>query len=135
MVTGLPTPPSTSNFMGWFQLREQAMPTYEYQCLTGHQFEKLQKMSDRPRLKCPECGRMADRRISGGAGLVFKGSGFYITDYKNGKSSASADSDKDKAHTAAETSESKSSESKSTESKTSTSDSAKSTPKKADSAA
>ncbi len=62
------------------------MPTYEYECPAGHQFEKLQKMSDRPRLKCPECGRLADRRISGGAGLVFKGSGFYITDYgKDGK--------------------------------------------------
>ena len=62
------------------------MPTYEYECPAGHQFEKLQKMTDRPRLKCPECGRLADRRISGGAGLVFKGSGFYITDYgKDGK--------------------------------------------------
>lgn len=43
-------------------------------------------MSDKPRAKCPVCGRMATRRISGGAGLHFKGSGFYITDYgKDGK--------------------------------------------------
>lgn len=62
------------------------MPTYEYQCPEGHAFEKFQKMNERPRAKCPTCGKFAVRRISGGAGLVFKGSGFYITDYgKDGK--------------------------------------------------
>ncbi len=62
------------------------MPTYEYQCPDGHEFELFQKMSDKPRAKCPACGRAATRKISGGAGLVFKGSGFYITDYgKDGK--------------------------------------------------
>ena len=62
------------------------MPTYEYECPDGHVFEKFQKMTDRPRAKCPTCGKPASRRISGGAGLVFKGSGFYITDYgKDGK--------------------------------------------------
>lgn len=62
------------------------MPTYEYRCPEGHDFELFQKMSDKPRAKCPVCGRMATRRISGGAGLHFKGSGFYITDYgKDGK--------------------------------------------------
>jgi len=62
------------------------MPTYEYQCPDGHAFEKIHKMSERPRVKCPVCGKVAARRISGGAGLVFKGSGFYITDYgKDGK--------------------------------------------------
>jgi putative FmdB family regulatory protein len=62
------------------------MPTYEYRCPNGHRFEKLQKMSDKTRVKCPTCGKMAERMISGGAGLVFKGSGFYITDYgKDGK--------------------------------------------------
>lgn len=62
------------------------MPTYEYRCPEGHEFERFQKMSDPPRAKCPECGRMAVRQISGGAGLIFKGSGFYITDYgKDGK--------------------------------------------------
>lgn len=62
------------------------MPTYEYRCPQGHEFEKLQKMSSATRVKCPQCGRVASRRISGGAGLVFKGSGFYITDYgKDGK--------------------------------------------------
>jgi putative FmdB family regulatory protein len=62
------------------------MPTYEYQCPDGHVFEKLQKMSDKAQAKCPVCGKPATRKISGGAGLVFKGSGFYITDYgKDGK--------------------------------------------------
>lgn len=62
------------------------MPTYEYQCPDGHVFEKFQKMSDKPQAKCPVCGKPATRKISGGAGLVFKGSGFYITDYgKDGK--------------------------------------------------
>jgi putative FmdB family regulatory protein len=62
------------------------MPTYEYRCPEGHVFEKFQKMTDRPRAKCSVCGKMATRKISGGAGLVFKGSGFYITDYgKDGK--------------------------------------------------
>ena len=62
------------------------MPTYEYRCPEGHVFEKLQKMSDKSQAKCPVCGKPATRKISGGAGLVFKGSGFYITDYgKDGK--------------------------------------------------
>jgi len=62
------------------------MPTYEYRCPLGHEFERFQKMTDPPRAKCPVCGRNAVRQISGGAGLIFKGSGFYITDYgKDGK--------------------------------------------------
>ena len=62
------------------------MPTYEYQCPQGHQFEKFQRITEKPRTKCPACGKIATRKISGGAGLVFKGSGFYITDYgKDGK--------------------------------------------------
>jgi putative FmdB family regulatory protein len=62
------------------------MPTYEYRCPEGHEFELIQKMSGKPRAKCPTCGKTATRKISGGAGLVFKGTGFYITDYgKDGK--------------------------------------------------
>ena len=58
------------------------MPTYEYRCPKGHVFEKFfPQMTNRRRLKCPTCGRLAERLISG-SGLVFKGSGFYITDYK-----------------------------------------------------
>src|SRR5882672_456734 len=60
-----------------------AMPTYEYKCPAGHVFEKFYPtMKNSRRLKCPTCGKMAGRQISAGAGLVFKGSGFYITDYK-----------------------------------------------------
>jgi putative FmdB family regulatory protein len=59
------------------------MPTYEYKCPAGHVFEKFYPtMKNSRRLKCPTCGKMAGRQISAGAGLVFKGSGFYITDYK-----------------------------------------------------
>jgi putative FmdB family regulatory protein len=62
------------------------MPTYEYECPEGHTFEKFQKISEKPRAKCPVCGKASTRKISGGAGLVFRGSGFYITDYgKDGK--------------------------------------------------
>ncbi len=59
------------------------MPTYEYRCPAGHSCEKFYPtMNDHRRVKCPVCGKPAQRQISGGAGLVFKGSGFYITDYK-----------------------------------------------------
>ena len=62
------------------------MPTYEYVCAEGHAFELVQRMSDKPVRKCPTCGAKAERKLSGGAGLIFKGSGFYITDYgKDGK--------------------------------------------------
>jgi len=59
------------------------MPTYEYQCPSGHVFEKFSPtMTSAKSATCPKCGKRAKRLISGGAGLVFKGSGFYITDYK-----------------------------------------------------
>ena len=59
------------------------MPTYEYRCKAGHSFEQFfPQISNKKRVKCPKCGKPAERLISGGAGLVFKGSGFYITDYK-----------------------------------------------------
>ena len=58
------------------------MPTYEYECpKCGTQFELFQKISSKPVAKCPKCGAQAKRLLSGGAGLVFKGSGFYLTDY------------------------------------------------------
>jgi putative FmdB family regulatory protein len=62
------------------------MPTYEYRCEKGHTFERVQKMSEKAVTRCPVCGAKAARVISGGQGLIFKGSGFYITDYgKDGK--------------------------------------------------
>jgi len=60
------------------------MPTYEYECTKcGHRFERFQKMSDPPVKTCPECKGKVKRLISGGSGLIFKGSGFYITDYRS----------------------------------------------------
>jgi putative FmdB family regulatory protein len=64
------------------------MPTYEYRCPNGHDFDHFfGKISDGVAVwPCPVCGLPAERRMSGGAGLVFRGSGFYITDYgKDGK--------------------------------------------------
>ncbi len=59
------------------------MPTYEYKCPKCQtEFELFQKMSAKSGAKCPKCGARADRLLSGGGGLVFKGTGFYITDYK-----------------------------------------------------
>lgn len=65
------------------------MPTYEYLCSAcGHEFEIFQRMSDKALKKCPSCSKQKlDKVLSGGAGLVFKGSGFYETDYKRGKDS------------------------------------------------
>ena len=88
------------------------MPTYEYKCdACGNEFEKFQTMSSEPVKKCPKCGKNKVRRlISAGAGLIFKGSGFYITDYREKGYS----SDKAKADSAA--SNEKPAESKPTES-------------------
>jgi putative FmdB family regulatory protein len=59
------------------------MPTYEYECSKcKHAFEEFQKITDKPLVQCPKCGGRLRRLISGGAGLIFKGSGFYVTDYK-----------------------------------------------------
>ena len=59
------------------------MPTYEYKCpKCGTVFERFQKITSKPELPCPKCGAKAERLISGGSGIVFKGSGFYETDYK-----------------------------------------------------
>lgn len=68
------------------------MPTYEYFCKKcGAEFEQFQSMSAEPLKICPECRQVAvERKISGGAGLIFKGSGFYITDYGGKKETKSA---------------------------------------------
>lgn len=60
------------------------MPTYEYECSKcGHTLEKFQNMTDKPLKKCPACGaNTLEKLLSGGSGLIFKGSGFYSTDYK-----------------------------------------------------
>ena len=68
------------------------MPLYEYQCKKcKHRFEKIQKFSDRPVKKCPECGGPVDKLISAPA-VQFKGSGWYVTDYaRKGASSGSSE--------------------------------------------
>jgi len=59
------------------------MPTYEFRCPNGHTFERFYRSigTSEAQTACPECGEMAERLVSGGAGLLFKGSGFYLTDY------------------------------------------------------
>ena len=68
------------------------MPTYDYECKAcGHSFDVFQSMSDEPLSLCPECGKKQLRRlIGGGVGIIFKGSGFYVTDSKSKSSSATA---------------------------------------------
>jgi putative FmdB family regulatory protein len=125
------------------------MPTYEFTCPNGHDFEKFFRTisSGESELPCPVCGAIAARKISAGAGLMFKGSGFYITDYgKDGKkdqnasrktasngdgsaaSSTSSDSgsgggDSKSSTESKSSSESKSSETRSSDTKSSQSDS------------
>lgn len=71
------------------------MPTYEFRCPSGHEFEKFYRSISAapPEVLCPVCGKVAERQMSAGGGLVFKGSGFYITDYgKDGKGPKTAPS-------------------------------------------
>ena len=97
------------------------MPTYEYRCpACQNEFEKFQRMSDEPVAECPECGASAERQLSAGAGLLFKGSGFYITDYR---------SDSYKKAAKAETGGGEKSTASGADSKTSSSSSTKSTTK------
>ncbi len=107
------------------------MPTYEYRCPNGHAFDLFQRMSDEPGASCPECGTAAERILSGGAGFIFKGDGFYITDsrsdeYKKAKasdvaaaagSSSSDTSDKGTSSSNGSSGDSGKSESKSSSSK------------------
>jgi putative FmdB family regulatory protein len=59
------------------------MPTYEYECTKcGHKFEASQNITDQPLNKCPKCGKKVKRLIGSGSGIIFKGSGFYATDYR-----------------------------------------------------
>ena len=70
------------------------MPTYDYKCdACGHSFELFQKMSDPPAESCPKCGGKVRRLIGAGAGVLFKGSGFYATDYRSPDYKAKAKSE------------------------------------------
>ena len=72
------------------------MPTYDYKCKEcGHLFEEFQSMSSDDLLTCPSCGKPGlVRLMAGGVGMIFKGSGFYKTDYKKSEASSSASSPK-----------------------------------------
>jgi putative FmdB family regulatory protein len=94
------------------------MPTYDYECdACGHSFELFQSISEPVKKKCPECGKPKLRRLFGtGAAVVFKGSGFYQTDYRSDSYKKAAEKDKPASETKAD-SKSEKSESKA-ESKT-----------------
>jgi len=71
------------------------MPTYEYKCLECDKvFEEFQMMTDPPIARCKYCGGEVKRLISGGSGLLFKGTGFYITDYRSDSYKREASKDK-----------------------------------------
>jgi putative FmdB family regulatory protein len=72
------------------------MPTYEYQCnACGHEFERFESIKAQPNNQCPKCSKKkGERQISGGGGLIFKGSGFYCTDYKKSSSTSSPNKSK-----------------------------------------
>ena len=72
------------------------MPTYDYRCEScGHELEVFQRISEAPKRKCPRCKKSKLRRkIGGGAGFLFKGSGFYLTDYRSDSYKKGAEADK-----------------------------------------
>jgi len=83
------------------------MPTYQYRCPEcGHEFEEFQSMTEKAIEVCPKCGGKTKRLISGGAGIIFKGSGFYETDYRSG--SYRRDAQKEKTDSAVSSSDSSS---------------------------
>lgn len=106
------------------------MPTYEYRCEhCGHDFELFQSMTDPVKRKCPKCARLKLKRLVGiGAGVIFKGSGFYETDYRSESYTKAAEAEK-KAGTDAKRESSDSTKSDSTQAE-STSTSSESKPAK-----
>ncbi len=105
------------------------MPTYDYRCKNcGHEFEEFQSISADPLTTCEVCGGELNRVISGGTGLIFKGSGFYITDYREKKDASSGNGkagDKEK-----DTSEDKKTTDQKAEKKTDTKKETSTDPKK-----
>ncbi len=93
------------------------MPTYDFKCdACQHSFEEFQSMSAKPLKKCPKCGKMSVKRLIGtGAALIFKGSGFYETDYRSDSYQKAAKAEKQQASSTTEKSDTK------TESKTASS--------------
>jgi putative FmdB family regulatory protein len=115
--------PIKSRHYWHFSLQRTCVPLYEYQCKKcKHRFEKIQKFSDAPVRKCPECGGPVEKLISQSS-VQFKGSGWYVTDYARKGSGASesnttsSDSAKDGAPSAAKTGTEKADKSEKSESK------------------
>ncbi len=100
------------------------MPTYDYKCTACEiQFEKFQGITEEPLKECPDCGEEVKRLIGAGAGLIFKGSGFYITDYRSESYKESAKKDKPSSSEKSEKSDKKEKKTeKSSESKSKTKD-------------
>lgn len=98
------------------------MPTYDYECSQcDHKWEEFQSITAKPLRKCPECGKLKAKRVIGaGAGIIFKGSGFYQTDYRSSSYKKAAEADS-KAQSAS--SESKKSKDSGSADKSSSSDS------------
>ncbi len=94
------------------------MPTYDYECQAcGHTFEKFQSITDKPIRKCPVCNKLKVRRLIGtGGGVIFKGSGFYCTDYRSDSYKSSAKSEQTSSSDSAKSSSDSSAPSKSTSS-------------------
>lgn len=88
------------------------MPTYEYLREDGSRFDVMQKFSDDPLRVCPETGQKVRRLISGGSGVIYKGSGWYVTDYKKGNGSEKAEAEKKNTESAAVTQKTSSDETK-----------------------
>mgnify|MGYP001311723084 CR=1 FL=1 len=95
------------------------MPTYQYQCEEcEHAFEQFQSMTADPISECPECSGSVKRLISGGAGFLFKGDGFYTTDYRSESYKKSEKADKESASGSKDKDSSKADKSKSDSRKT-----------------
>ena len=89
------------------------MPIYSYQCSNGHAFELRQSFSAEPQQECPECSVMAQRQIHA-VGVIYKGSGFYTTDYARKSTDSSESSSSENSSSKSESPESKSSSGSST---------------------
>ncbi len=104
------------------------MPTYEYLCdACGHEFELFQAMSASVKRKCPDCGKLKLKRLIGtGSGVIFKGTGFYQTDYRSDSYKKAAEAEKKAAEPKKSTEGEKKTEGKSTSDKKSDSNTSKS---------
>jgi putative FmdB family regulatory protein len=109
------------------------MPTYQYKCKEcSHDFEQFQSMTADPIQVCPACEGAVERLISGGAGFLFKGDGFYTTDYRSESYKKGEKADKDSSSSSSETAKSDSKKSESSKTESSKSDSSSSTTKTSD---